>query len=330
MYDPRDLFPFVEAARRGNFSAAARVLQVTPSAVSKSIARLEKALGARLFNRSTRHQQLTPEGQQFYQRMQAAMRDIDAAVESLSEARQKPSGLLRISTLLSFGQHFILPLVPEFHALYPQVELELQFDDGTPDIIQEQFDLAIRRGPIREGLSVARKLCTFPLVLVASPAYLARHGVPRSPKDLAGHECVSVRFPSGRRAKWTFTPLAPDLARVQIHTHHPRGRLVMSKEPVDTLVHAALMGTGVAAVAACFIMPWLHSGELKILLPDYRLERDPEVFIQYPHREHVPLKVRVFSEFLVERLRDDKRLLCDRPALKTYAAAIPVSRGRAA
>lgn len=306
MYDPRDLFIFAEVARRGSFSAAARQLQATPSAVSKSIARLEKALDVRLFNRNTRQMQLTETGRQFYQQLGAALEGIESAVESLDRGQRVPSGRVRISTIVSFGKHFVLPLVPAFHALYPEVELELQFDDGTPDLIQERFDLAIRRGPIREGQSVARLLCSLPLILVASPHYLARSGVPQTPQDLSNHECVSIRFPSGRFAKWVFTPAGNRHEEPCIH--HPRGRLVVSEQPADTLIDAALMGAGVTAIAACFAMPWLRSGELQLLLPGYHLERNSEVFLQYPHRQHLPLKVRVFSEFLLERLRDDERL----------------------
>jgi DNA-binding transcriptional LysR family regulator len=319
MYDPRDLFPFVEAARRGSFSAAARQLQVTPSAISKSIARLEKALDARLFNRSTRQLQLTSEGQLFFERLSGALEGIDIAVESLHEARHTPSGLVRVSTIVSFGKYFVLPLVRDFQERYPHVELEFQFDDGTPDLIQGRFDVAIRRGPLREGGSIARLLCSLPLVLVASPAYLAQRGIPRKPSDLTHHECVSIRFPSGRRAKWVLS--ARNAAkREEDYVHHPNGRLVVSEQPADILVDAALMGAGVTAIAACFALPWLRSGELKLLLPDYRLERDSEVFVQYPHREHLPLKVRVFSEFLIERLRSDERLLCQPDTLKIFSA----------
>jgi LysR family transcriptional activator of dmlA len=321
MYDPRDLFPFVEAARRGSFSAAARHLQVTPSAVSKSIARLEKALNVSLFNRSTRQFQLTVAGQQFYERLGVALQDIENALESLDEARQTPTGLVRLSTMVSFGKHFVLPLVTDFHARYPEVALEIQFDDGTPDLIRERFDLAIRRGPLREGRSVARLLCTLPLVLVASPGYLARRGIPQSPEDLTGHECISVRFPFGRHAKWSFRAATGPIERTYVH--HPQGRLVVSEQPADTLVDAALMGAGVTAIAACFALPGLRSGALKLLLPDYLLDRDSEVFIQYPHREHLPLKVRVFSDFLLDRLRDDERLLCTVETLIPYSASGP-------
>ena len=311
-YDPRDLFPFVEAARRGSFSAAARLLQVTPSAVSKSVARLEKALGARLFNRSTRLLQLTTEGQAFFERLGAALDDIDLAVESIGETRQTPSGLVRLATTASFGRAFVLPLVKEFLELYPQISLEIQFDDGTPNFIQQRFDIAIRRGPLTEGRTVARHLCTVPLALVASPDYLARRGIPRTPADLARHDCVSIRFASGRPAKWTFVPKRKKAGKADAYTHHPQGRFVVSDNPAEALVDSAMMGLGVTAIAAYFVRPFIDAGQLKLLLPDYALERDSELFIQYPHRELLAPKVRVFSEFLVERLRADKRLAYSR------------------
>lgn len=308
LYDPRDLFFFVEAARRGSFSAAARSLLVTPSAVSKSIARLEKAIGARLFNRSTRHLQLTTEGQLFFERLGSALDAIDTAVESIDESRQTPSGLVRLAATASFGRAFVLPLVKEFLDLYPQVSLEIQFDDGTPNFIQQRFDIAIRRGPLTEGRTVARHLCTVPLALVASPDYLARRGIPRTPADLARHECVSIRFASGRPAKWTFVPKRKKAGEGVSYTHHPQGRFVVSDNPAEALVDSAMMGLGVTAIAAYFVRPFIDAGQLKLLLPDYTLERDSEIFIQYPHRELLAPKVRVFSEFLVERLRADDRL----------------------
>lgn len=307
-YDPRDLFPFVEAARRGSFSAAARFLQVTPSAVSKSVARLEKAIGARLFNRSTRLLQLTGEGQEFFERLGAALDGIDQAVESLGETRQGPSGLVRLATTASFGRAFVLPLVKEFLDLYPHVSLEIQFDDGTPNFMQQRFDIAIRRGPLTEGRTVARHLCTTPLVIVASPDYLARRGTPRTPADLVRHECVSIRFASGRPAKWTFVPKRKGGGEGDSYTHHPQGRFVVSANPAEALLDSAMMGLGVTAIAAYFVRPFLDTGQLKLLLPNYTLERDSEIFIQYPHRELLPPKVQVLAEFLIERLRHDERL----------------------
>lgn len=324
MYDLSDLIPFVEAARRGSFSAAAAKLQVTPSAVSKSIARLERALDTRLFTRSTRQLQLTAEGQLLFDQVEKAFAEVDEAVETLSDAREQVSGLIRISTLTAFGRHFVLPLLPELQRRYPQLHVELQFDDGRTDLIAGGFDLAIRRGPIREQSWVARRLCILPLILVASPAYLASRGVPRTPDQLAAHECVSIRFPSGRRAKWLFTAgegPSSDRPAGSALLHQPQGRLVVSEQPADALVDAAVMGLGVTAIAACFVLHHLREGRLRLLLPAYRLERDSEMFVQYPTRRHVPLRVRATAEFLLERMAADERLCLCREELLAYAAA---------
>lgn len=318
--DLTDFVPFMEAARQGSFSAAARILQQTPSAVSKSIARLERSLSTRLFNRSTRQLQLTAEGQAFFDKLQQAFAGIDDAIDALSEARHDPSGLVRISTIVAFGKHFVMPLVREMLAAYPRIELEIQFDDGTPDMIAQGFDLAIRRGPVRDKNTVARRIASLPLIVVASPEYLAAHGIPRTPADLASHECVSIRFPSGRRPKWIFMPARSSGSRAQPIIHYPKGRLVVSEQPADTLVQAALMGAGVTAIAGCFVLEHLRAGRLQVLLPGYRIEPDAEVHLQYAHRAQIPLRVRTVADFLIEHLAQDERL---RATNKDFARSKP-------
>lgn len=178
------------------------------------------------------------------------------------------------------------------------------------------MDVAIRRGPLRESKSIARPLSRLPLILVASNIYLQRHGIPKKPEDLAQHKCVSVRFPSsGKRAYWSFTHR---LSKAQ-HIHYPSQGLLLSEHPADTLVDAALLGCGITAIAACFALPWLHSGDLKIVFSDYQIEKDSEIFIQYLHREYLPLKVRTFSDFLIENLRQDERLTCKPETLVNFS-----------
>lgn len=314
-----DLLPFVESARSGSFSAAARKLQLTPSAVSKSIARLEKALDARLFLRSTRQLELTAEGQMLLDRIDSAFASVDEAIDALHEARQEPAGLVRVSVLAAFGRLWVMPLLQALMRQHPKLDIELQLDDGTADLIADRFDLAIRRGPLRAQNSVARHLGSLPLVLVASPAYLSERGVPRHPSDLAEHDCVSVRFPSGRRAKWVFRGLASASSPTATHIE-PRGRLVLSEQPADALVDAAVAGFGITAIAASFVLPQLQRGELKLLLPDYQLGSPVEMYLQYPDRAHLPMRVRVVADYLQAQLQNNASLRVGPAELRDHAA----------
>lgn len=320
-YDPRDLFPFVKAARLGSFSAAARALQQTPSAVSKSVARLESDLGVRLFNRNTRQLQLTDIGSAFFEAMAGSISRIDAAVESAREMQRGPAGVVRVSSITSFGRHFLVPVVKGFQQRYPLVKLEIQFDDGTPDLIAEGFDVAIRRGEAKGARTVARKLASLPLILVATPEYLRARGIPKHPDDLAAHDCVSIRFPSGRYAQWKFRDTGSKASMGETFVHSPRGPLIVSEQPVDALVDAAKMGLGVVAVAASFVLPLLKDGTLKILLSQFHLERNAEVFLQYPHREFLSPRVQAFTNYLMERLREDDRLTVSREDLRQFSTA---------
>ena len=299
----RDLEMFLEAVRTASFSEAARKLHVTPSAISKAVARLESATRSRLFDRNSYQLAVTPEGRAFADRAGEAMTLLDDAFHMLDDAQDHASGLIRVSSIASFGRHFITPLLPDFLAQYPDVSIELVFDEGMPDLIADGFDLAIRRGPIIEQDSVVRQICTLPLALVASPAYLTRAGVPAMPADLAEHECLAIQFASRRRASWIFT--APDGA---IGTIAPRGRILVSEQPVDALIDLALMGQGIALVALPFVSELVAAGRLVVLLADHSIERPVEMFVQMPGRRHKPTRVKVFIDYLVERLRADPRL----------------------
>lgn len=299
----RDLEMFLEAVRTASFSEAARKLHVTPSAISKAVARLEAATRSRLFDRNSYQLAVTPEGRAFADRAAEALTLLDDAFHMLDDAQDHATGLIRVSSITSFGRHFIVPLLPDFLAQYPDVSIELVFDEGMPDLIADGFDLAIRRGPIIEQESVVRQICTLPLALVASPDYLDRAGTPKSPADLSEHECLAIQFASRRRANWIFT--GKDGA---ISTIVPRGRIVLSEQPVDALIDVALAGQGIALVALPFVSELVAAGKLTKLLTDHRIERPADMFVQMPGRRHKPTRVRVFVDYLIERLRADPRL----------------------
>ncbi|MFJ5368322.1 LysR family transcriptional regulator, partial [Bosea sp. CER48] len=184
---------FARVVELGGFSPAARALRMTPSAVSKLVARLEARLGVRLIVRSTRKFMLTEEGTTFHERTLRVLADLDEAERAVA-ACQVPRGRLRVNTNVPFGRHFLLPLVPRFATFHPGVQLDLTLSDAVVDLVDERADVAIRVGPLRSSLLVARKLGESRVAVVASPAYLAARGSPADPGDLAKHDLVTFNF----------------------------------------------------------------------------------------------------------------------------------------
>lgn len=303
-----ELLVFVQVLRSGSFTAAASRLGISTTAVSRSVARLERRLETRLINRTTRSISPTAEGLLFYEHVEAGLGRIDQAVELVREAREGPAGLIRISSVTYFGRHLLLPLVPDFLAAFPKVSLEINMNDTMPDLVSEGFDVGIVHGMPAETRYVCRPLYRLPLVLVASPSYLARNGAPDRPEDLIDHDCIVVLRLSGERYGWSFTPDGQGNSRKrrERHMHYPKGRLVVSKQ-VDTVVDAALMGLGITVAFVESVLPHLESGRLRVLLPEYQVDddghRDAETFVQYPHREYMSAKVRSLVDFLIERFR---------------------------
>src|SRR5688572_21473454 len=198
-----DMIAFVRAVERGGFSAAARDLGLTPSAVSKLVTRLEDRLGVRLLNRTTRRLALTAEGEGFFQRSQRILADIAEAEEEVGRSRVQPRGLLRVNVGTAFGMHQLVPALPEFLTRHPDVQVELTITDRVVDLIEEGADLGIRLGTLPDSSLVARRISEVERVICASPAYLRRHGTPRKPADLRGHNCLNMaNAPSLRR--WPF------------------------------------------------------------------------------------------------------------------------------
>lgn len=308
-----ELLAFVQVLRSGSFTAAAKRLGISTTAVSKSVARLERRLETRLINRTTRSISPTAEGLLFFEHVEAGLNHIDQAVNLIREAREGPSGLIRVSSVTYFGRHLLLPLVPDFLDAHAKVSLEINMNDTLPDLVSEGFDVGIVHGKPAATRYVCRPLYRLPLVLVASTAYLARHGEPRHPGDLVDHDCIVVLRLSGERYGWSFSPAGAGRPGKpsERHMHYPKGRLVLSKQ-VDTAVDAALMGLGITVAFVESVLPHLESGRLRVLLPEFQVDddghSDDEICIQYPHREYMSAKVRVFVDFLIERFRSYEML----------------------
>lgn len=289
------LLAFVEAAAQGSLAGAARRMELTPAAVSKSLARLEAQLGVRLFNRSTRRIALTTEGTQFLEQARHALRLLDEAVAGVSQRASEPAGRVRISVGMAFGRRWVLPLLPALAAAHPQLQVEVDLDNRPVDLVAEGFDIGIRGGFVEDSSLVARRVCALPVALLASPGYLRRHGVPTSVAELAGHRAVAVRFAGGRTSSWHF---GSGRRAVEFT---PEAQLLTS-DP-ECVIDLALADAGIVQAALHHALPYLRSGRLKLLMPGLHEAGTREVVLHYPHRQYLAPRVRVVVDALLAHYR---------------------------
>ena len=282
---------FVRTAEALSFVAAGRALGISASAVGKTIAKLEQSLGVRLFNRTTRRVTLTEEGRHFYERCQRILEDFRDAEATVTASAQRPRGRLRVS-LPVIGYRFLLPVLPEFRQRYPDVELDLDFNDRMVDVVEGGFDAVIRSGPLSDSSLMSRRLGPFAFVLCATPAYLAQAGTPRAPRDLEAHECVRYCFPTtGKLQDWALAARRRHAAeaahRADLQQHGGAAR------------HRARAGIGY--MPDFLARDALEQGTLVTVLDDYRIA--PGQFsIVWPSSRQLSPKLRVFVDFLCERL----------------------------
>ena len=283
---------FVNVVREGGFSAAAKVLELTPSAVSKQVSRLEDRLNVQLLNRTTRQLSMTDEGETYFQRATAILADIEEAEALVSDRRGSPSGMLRVTSSITFGRHQIVPLMPEFLNKFRDVRLQLSLSDNVVDLVQEGFDVAIRVADLTDSSLVARRLAVDRRVVCAAPSYLERFGTPRSPEALRDHNClVIMNIPSMHDWEFIFGGATRKI--------HVEGRFETNS---GVAVHeAALDGIGIAQLPAYLVAPDLKEGRLVSFLEDRVAEGKP-IYAVYPHTRHLSPKVRAFIDFLVAKL----------------------------
>ncbi|MCZ8235364.1 MAG: LysR family transcriptional regulator [Inhella sp.] len=303
------LASFTAAAEAGTFTAAAARLDLTPAAVSKNVARLEAELGVRLFNRSTRQLRLTAEGDTFRQRAAAALRMLDEALAEVGRTRGAPVGRVRISVGVSFGRRYVLPLLPDLTTAHPQLQIELSLDNRTVDLLAEGFDIGIRGGVIPDSGLVARRIAKLPLVLVASPSYLRRHGAPNTPDDLTQHRLLGVRLSSGQEIPWRFRKPS---GRGSVE--RPVNAPLWLSDP-EALLDPALAHAGIAQLGLHHAMPFLRSGRLKAVLTQQHDPGQREIVMHYPHRQYLAPRVRVVVDALLGALAQDPDLTATRESL---------------
>ena len=290
-----DMEVFARVVEHGGFSAAARALHMTPSAVSKLIARLEARLGARLFNRSTRRLQLTPEGTAFHERAVRVLASIEAA-EREAAAGAVPRGLLRVNSSVPIGTHYLLPVIPAFLAQYPEIRLDLTLTDTVVDLLEQRADVAVRAGPLRDSRLVARKLGESRMHVVASPDYLARNGPLRTPADLIHHNVMAFNFDRQVQG-WPFRDGAGGI------THYPQvGNMAVSDGEI--MRKLAIQGLGLARHSRYHVDADLRDARLVTVLEDYNPgDVEPVHAVYVGQGGHLPARVRAFLDFLVANVR---------------------------
>ncbi len=287
------LLAFVKTADLGSFVAAGRALEISASAVGKSVARLEQEVGVRLLQRSTRRVQLTEEGRLFHERCRPILDDLDDAQAMLSQAREAPRGRLRVSAPI-VGYKFLLPVIPDFLARYPAVELDINFSDRSVDLIAEGVDVAIRSGDLPDSRLVSRPLNVFRLLLCAAPAYLARHGTPLLARDLERHATVRFRHPdSGKVLDWPLLHAASDAM--------PRLRTVLACNNMEAVLDATVRGLGIACLPDFLVSHLLADHRLQSILED-QLSAGGQFKALWPSSRHLSPKVRVFVDHLGAQL----------------------------
>ncbi|MEO4048908.1 LysR family transcriptional regulator [Pseudomonas sp. CAU 1711] len=288
---------FCLAAELGGFTAAARAAGVTPAAVSRSVARLEARLGVRLFVRSTRHIRLTEGGRGYFEQCRQALAQLVEAERQVSGQQQEALGTLRVSLPTTYGHHRVLPLLPRFRQRYPGVQVEVHLSNRNIDFIEEGYDLAVRvRAQPDSGL-IARHLEHAALVVVAAPDYLRRAGVPSELEQLVEHECIQFELPSsGRRIPWLFREQGRER---ELFT---AGGYCCSADVLGG-VTLARSGAGLFQAYRFTVEPLLASGELVEVLQPYAGASRPFTLL-YPHARHVPIRVRVFVDFLLAAARE--------------------------
>ena len=288
----REMAAFVRVVDARGFSAAAPALGLSPSAVSKLVTRLEARLGVRLLQRTTRALSLTAEGEAFYAAARRIVGEITALEAEMGDRRGTPHGLLRVTTALTFSTHQFTPMIGEFLARYPSIQLELMPTDRMVDMIEEGIDVAIRVGRLPDSSFMARKIGDDVRLVCAAPAYLAAHPAPQRPDDLAHHNCILSR----ERAHSNRWPFRID---GQIREIEVNGRVAVSEG--EAQLHLGLQGLGIVRLTRLTLTAAIKRGELVPLLQDYSAEEPVPIHAVYPHRKHLASKVTAFLEFILEK-----------------------------
>lgn len=310
--DLRLVATFVEVARRLSFSGAARALGLTTGSVSLNVRHLEESLGARLLTRTTRQVRLTPEGERYLARCAPALEALAEAEGSVREERTALSGRLRITSTTAFGRTHLLPVIADFTTTNPGVEVELSLSDRFVDLVAEGFDLAIRGGVLPVNEYISRLILPVTMLVCAAPAYAERHGLPRTPGEIAGHRLIGMRSnPSQEVLAWEFAGTAGGVER---HSITPA---FVVNDP-ETVALAAAAGMGLAQIGSNIVLPRVAAGQLVLALKEHAVQARG-LYAVWPSRRFVPRRLTAFVAAVADAFAQRPELVWD-PA-RTQARA---------
>jgi len=289
------LTAFVKVVETGSFARAAQRLDTSVSTVSRHVSELEAHLDARLLNRTTRRLSLTESGRVFHERCVQLLADLEEAEASAGAATIKPRGTLRLTSSITFGARHLAPAIADFITRFPEMRFDVELSDRAVDLVDEGFDVAVRIGAIGSQNLVGRRIGTTQLVCCAAPDYLARHGEPGAPEDLAAHACLTYEYSSLRNV-WPFRDRdgRERMVRIAGPVHANNGRFL------DAL---AVEGTGIVYEPDFIVGPDVRAGKLIPILREFQ-PAPASIYVVYPSRRHLSAKVRAFTDFLAARFTD--------------------------
>lgn len=278
---------FLAVVEHGSFSRAATALNTSTSYVSRQIKQLEQRLGTVLLHRTTRTQNLTASGREYALKLKVIQQELQDATNHIQGVQKQPKGVIRMSGAGDFVANQIAPIVAEFLTHYPDVSVDLDFNNRNIDLVEEGFDLAIRFGRLQDSSLIARKLCTRPMSLVASPQYLAQHGVPIHPYELINHNCLVTIH-----NRWRFS-ITQQIEDVKVSGNW------RSNNP-QAVLNACIQGLGIAYLAEDIVSHAVTKGQICYLLPQFQVS-DNATWLVYPRKDLVPYRVKLLIDFLLER-----------------------------
>lgn len=282
---------FLEVAKHQSFAGAARTLGVTGPALSKQIKTLEEQLGVRLLNRTTRQVSLTEEGALYNEKASKALADLREAEQQIHELKSCPTGKLKVSIPMSFGIKYLTQSIANFARDYPDVEMEVDFDDRVTDVIGEGYDVVVRIGVLPDSTLIARKLASCPVILCASPGYLATYGLPKSPSQLANYPAI-IYSKHGDIREWRYKSLK-GTGSINLNKN-------FAANNAEMMLEACLQGLGLAVMPIFSVAEHISSGKLIHMLPDYTTFPTNEIYALFPQNRHLSTRVRLFVDCLSE------------------------------
>lgn len=306
---------FISSCDHGNFIGVAKQFGTSASTVSKAISRLENQIGLQLFQRSTRQLRLTPAGAEYLVTVKTITDELEQCEVQLSQQNNDASGQLRINVPISYGRLYILQLLKKFNQRYPDINIEIQFDDSYVDIIEQGFDIAIRSGSINDSQLVVQKLSPIDMIICASKAYLKAHGRPGSSQDFAQHQWIAFRYKQTGKLHPILMP-----GKKQEERFVPEKGIVVGDG--EALAQLCADGLGLTQIPHFIAKKWLESGAIEPVLPTYT---PPHlgVYILYPRRVHMPARARVFIEFVKESIQASGET-----PRHTWARDLPINRAK--